>query len=63
MYERIISALKAEQAKFAHGALQTPAGRDAFEYGRVCGIHSGLQAALEVIDGIIKDTVKKESEL
>ena len=63
MIERIISALKAEQTKFAHGALQAPAGRDSFEYGRVCGIHSGLQQALNVIDALLKDQNEKESGL
>jgi|DEB3_MinimDraft_2_1074329.scaffolds.fasta_scaffold12659_2 hypothetical protein len=63
MIERIISALKAEQARAAHGALQAPAGRDSFEYGRVCGIYSGLQQALNVIDAVLKDIDRKESEL
>jgi hypothetical protein len=61
--ERIISALKAEQTKVAHGALQAPAGRDAFEYGRMCGMHSGLQQALNVIDSILKDIDEKERSL
>jgi hypothetical protein len=61
--ERIISALRAEQARAAHGALQAPAGRDSFEYGRVCGIYSGLQQAQNVIDSILKDMDEKERSL
>lgn len=58
-----LSALKRSQAELAHSALQTPAGRDAFEYGRVCGIQHGLQLGVEVIDKILSEQSERENQL
>jgi hypothetical protein len=63
MIEQIISAIKSEQAKMAQAALRSPSARDEFEYGRVCGMHAGLERALVLIDDLIKDRNEKEKNL
>ena len=47
---RIIAVLKQQLDELAHAALRTPAGRDAFEYGKVVGMYAGLQKALDAVD-------------
>lgn len=41
--------IEREQAELAQEALARPAARDSFEYGRVVGIHAGLELAKELI--------------
>jgi hypothetical protein len=46
--EPIIQRLEVEQAKVAHAALATPAGRDGFEYGRMAGMYAGVAHAIDI---------------
>lgn len=61
--DRFISALKKRQVDVAVDALQTPAGRDSFEYGRVSGKYLGLQDALTTIENIIRAEDDKDAAL
>lgn len=45
----LLQRLETEQASLAREALGKPAGRDAFEYGRVVGMNAGLERAKQVI--------------
>ena len=56
-----ISALKGRQIELATQALNKPQGRDAFEFGRVCGINQGLGIAVETLTSIKIDTAKREA--
>lgn len=51
----IIAHMQAERAQFAHIALAQPAGHDAFDYGRACGIYLGLTKAIEVINTVVEE--------
>jgi hypothetical protein len=60
MFEaRILSALKRELDEFAHQAMSSPAGRDAFEYGKVTGMYAGLKRAVEVVEMAIGDRLEE----
>lgn len=50
--------LRDKQVQFALAALRTPGAGHAdkvFEYGRVCGVFSGLQMAIDEIVNIQRD--------
>lgn len=49
MIARLVQRLEKEQAQLAQDALGQPAGRDAFEYGRVAGIFAGLALAKDIL--------------
>lgn len=57
---RQLQVLEAEQRKFAQEALQQPAARDSFEYGRICGIYAGLQLAREVLEADYAETERRK---
>ena len=50
LIERVVVALKKELNSLAHSALSQPAGRDAYEYGRMVGNYAGLKRAVETIE-------------
>ena len=56
---RIISALKRELDEIAHQAMSSPAGRGAFEYGRVTGMYAGLKRAVEIVEMAIGDRLEE----
>ena len=58
LIERAIIALKRQLNELAHSALESPAHRDAYEYGRMVGNYAGLKQALSVIEGALS----KENE-
>jgi len=58
LIERVLVALKKELASLAHSALDQPAERDAYEYGRMCGKYAGLKQAAEIVEA----TINNESE-
>lgn len=45
----------------AHQALETPAGRDSFEYGRACGMYAGLSLAMGTIQEMLEEDAKRRS--
>jgi hypothetical protein len=59
----LLQRLEAEQAQLAQAALQQPAGRDSFEYGRVVGMFAGLDRAKDVIIGLVAEREKRGFDL
>ena len=59
----LLQRLKAEQQKLAAEALGQPSGRDAFEYGRVVGMHAGLGHAQQVLLSMLKDDEERGKDL
>ena len=55
--------LEAEQAQLAREAMEKPAGRDAFAYGRAVGIHAGLERAKTVLLELIDEKERKDFDL
>lgn len=43
--DQAVSAIAKDRREYADAALQQPKGRDAFEFGRVCGLNQGLLMA------------------
>lgn len=50
LIERVVVALHKELNQIAHSALDTPASRDAYEYGRMAGQYAGLKRAIALCD-------------
>lgn len=44
-----ISVLKTKRFELVESALQSPNGRDTFEFGRVCGTYQGLKMAEDTL--------------
>ena len=61
--DRYPSALQTAKFDVAVSALQTPGGRDSFEYGRVCGLVQGLQMALDMFNEMRSEKAGKDSKL
>lgn len=61
--KKLLQLLKTEQATLASEALARPSGRDAFEYGRVSGMHAGLERAQEVLLGMLSDEAEQGRNL
>jgi hypothetical protein len=53
LIERVVVALKKELNSLAHSALSQPAGRDAYEYGRMVGNYAGLKHAVDTIEAAL----------
>lgn len=56
----LLKRLETEQAKLAAAALGQPAGRDAFEYGRVSGMWAGLELAKQSLIDFHKEIEGRE---
>lgn len=63
MIDPIVRKLEEEQAALARAALTQPAGRDDFEYGRVCGMYAGLERAREIALNSLADKDAKQNQL
>lgn len=50
LIERVLMALNKELSQVAHSALDIPAERDAFEYGRMSGMYAGLKRAVALCE-------------
>lgn len=59
----LLQRIGAEQAELAREALARPAARDSFEYGRVAGLHAGLELAKELIVQTLRDEEAKTFNL
>lgn len=53
--QRMLNALKAQQAEFALEGLKRPQLRDAFEYGYRTGMVNGYEAAINTLLELLKD--------
>lgn len=56
--QRLLNALKSEQARYSLQALRQPTQRDSFEYGYRSGVVGGLEMAVH----ILLQLVEKEEE-
>lgn len=61
--EVILTALIEEQSLLARQALSRPAEHSEFEYGRVVGMHAGLQRAISLVTGAKADEEAKGADL
>ena len=61
--EAYIRAIEAEKAKLASEALSAPAARDGFEYGRVSGLHAGLERAKQIVLDLVNEDDERRANL
>lgn len=61
--EVLLQRIELEQARLAGEALKTPAGRDAFEYGRVAGMYAGLEHAKRVLIELVAEKERQGFDL
>lgn len=58
-----LQRLEAEQAQLAKEALERPAGREAFDYGRAVGFYAGLEHAKVTIMDLVTEHEQKGFDL
>lgn len=58
--EMLLQRLETEQAKLAREALEHPAGRDTFDYGRAVGLYAGLEHAKRTLVDMIAERESKD---
>jgi hypothetical protein len=58
--ERFIQHLDEEQARVARQALERPAGKEAFDYGRVAGYYAGLERAKQLYVEMFAEKERRE---
>lgn len=58
-----LQRLETAQAQLAKEALERPAGREAFDYGRAVGIHAGLELAKQTILDMVAEHERKGFDL
>lgn len=56
----LLRRIEDEQRDLAVMALTGPAGRDAFEYGRVHGLYGGLERARDLLLAALRDENAKD---
>ena len=49
--------------KLASEALSAPAARDGFEYGRVSGLHAGLERAKQIVLDLVNEDDERRANL
>ena len=59
---QIVQNLRQELDKKAHGAMLFPSA-DLLHYGIAVGNYQGLQAALEVIEGVLDEDAERDRKL
>lgn len=59
----ILKKLEDEAQQAAEAAVRNPQGRDAFEYGRMCGVYGGLQRAFEIVGNIYEEKERQDDDL
>ena len=63
MEQILLARLKAEQQQYALQALQFPNLRTEFEYGQRSGVIAGLEKAIEVLIGLVKEERDDDKDL
>lgn len=63
LLDRYAAALKVRQQELATSALVNPGDTGSFYYGRACGIHAGLQEAMNILDDTMRDQVARDGQL
>jgi hypothetical protein len=61
--DAFLKRLDDEQALLAKAALSQPQSRDAFEYGRVVGMYSGLERVKAILMDTLKDIDQRNNNL
>lgn len=61
--ETLLQRLETAQAELAKEALERPAGTTSFEYGRVVGMHAGLEHAKRVLIDTVAERERKDFNL
>lgn len=59
----LIQRIEDAQAALARDALEKPASRDSFEYGRVVGMYAGLEQAKEVLSELVAEQDRRTRNL
>lgn len=58
--ETVLQRIEDEMAQVSRDAMERPAGRTEFEYGRAIGIYAGLDRAKELIVGLYRDADERD---
>jgi hypothetical protein len=61
--ETLLQRLCDEQSRLAAEALTKPAARDVFEYGRVVGMHAGIEVAKQALLAMFDERDKRNFDL
>lgn len=61
--ESLLQRLETAQAQLAKEALERPAGRDSFDYGRVVGLYAGLELAKTTLIEMVAERERKDFDL
>ena len=61
--DAFLKRLDDEQGQLAKAALSQPQSRDAFEYGRVVGMYSGLERVKAILMDTLKDIDQRNNNL
>ena len=59
--QALLNRLKEVQAQYALQSLQTPSGKNEFEYGYRCGMVAGLERAVNELLGSVEEG-KRDSD-
>ena len=59
----LLKRLEEERDEHAKASLSTPAGRDAFDYGRACGLYQGLVQAHRLLMDTISEAEDADDRL
>lgn len=62
-FNQLIQRIGDAQAELARDAMEQPASRDSFEYGRVVGMYAGLERAKEVLTELILEQDRRTRNL
>lgn len=66
MLEKIFAKIEAEKDRLAHELASKKPGEDrdiGYEYGYRQGVYAGLDYAKQLIEGILRDQDKRDSDL
>lgn len=66
MLEKVFAKIEAEKARIAHEAMAQKFGEDkdiSYEMGRQQGVYAGLDRARQLIEQLLRDQDKRDSEL
>lgn len=61
--ETLLKRIEQERDATAHAAMRAPQGRDAFEYGRMCGLYAGIERARELLVEMISEADDADDRL
>jgi len=59
----ILRRIDEEQARVARDAMEKPAGRDPYEYGRMVGMYAGVGLVRQLLVGMVAEDEQKGRDL